>query len=232
LVDDFKPMMTEYAEDRYDALESMIGQSTFSTSLFNSFIGFFDPVSGLFDNPTLSVSAFSFFDGKSYNTNQSSSRVSFPGDYNLIYVTKRSFIQSSTPAYPIEYSLRIYREDKLTGVIETEPVLEFDQDGYIHAGLYKKEGGYFLSGTLYDYEDFNPTVQKSAAVLRELDEDFNVVNELILDGSEDDTGGAIALNNVGQPVWFVTSNSIDGPFAAFAASNPSQARRTYTVSFN
>ena len=231
-VADFKPMMTQYAEERYDMLESMIGQSTFNTSLFNTFIGFFDPVSGTLIHPTLSVTAIAFFNNSFYNAYYSTSRLSFPGDYNFILVSKGSSIQSSTPAYPIEYSYRIYREDKLTGVMESEPVLEFDQDGYIHAGFYKKEGGYFLSGTLYDYEDFNPTVQKSAAVLRELDEDFNVVNELILDGSEDDTGGAIALNNVGQPVWFVTSNSIDGPFAAFAASNPSQARRTYTVSFN
>jgi hypothetical protein len=114
------------------------------------------------------------------------------------------------------YQATLYTVERTTNTM-TE-VLDYDNNGIQISGIFEREDGYYLSGTIFEDEN-NPTIQKTAAILRSLDEDFAPVDEVILDGSDEDYGFGIALNNQAQPVWFIRSRSIDGPFAAFAASN-------------
>jgi hypothetical protein len=106
---------------------------------------------------------------------------------------------------------------------------ENDNNGKSIGGIFEKEDGYFITGSYYP-TDTND-VESVDAFLMEVDLAFETVQELVLSGSGDDQGGTIALNSSGQPVWMVSSNSTDGDFAAFAASNPTNRFNNYSVSF-
>jgi hypothetical protein len=106
---------------------------------------------------------------------------------------------------------------------------ENNNNGKSIGGIFEKEDGYFITGSYYP-TDTND-VESVDAFLMEVDLAFETVQELVLSGSGDDQGGTIALNSSGQPVWMVSSNSTDGDFAAFAASNPTNRFNNYSVSF-
>jgi hypothetical protein len=228
LMETLKPTITSNVQQRANRLTEMVQNLTLY-GLSVSFSGFLNLTTGLMDHPLLSYGVNSSSSILLYVSTETNVRIFF-NDGNIIMQSIRSIDPDTL--YPYEAITHFFKEDHVTGEIDAEPVLSFEQNGFTPFGLYKKSGGYFLSATAYDYESFFPEVKKSAAVLQELDEDFQVIAEIVLDGSEEDFGSSIALNNQGQPVWFVSSRSVDGPFEQFAASNPNQALRTYTVSFN
>ncbi len=129
---------------------------------------------------------------------------------------------------------RLYTYNALSSVnLDTNELTlieENDDNGKYISGIYQKNGGYYLSGTYYESEA-TPDVQRTDAFLIEVDQDFNVVNELILAGSGDDNGSQIALNSRSRPVWLVSSNSTDGDFAEAGASNTDGRYKVYAVSF-
>ena len=129
---------------------------------------------------------------------------------------------------------RIYTYNALSSVnVDTNEVTlieENDDNGKYISGIYQKTGGYYLTGTYYE-SDATPDVERTDAFLIEVDEDFNVVNELVLNGSGDDNGSQITLNSRGRPVWLVSSNSTDGDFAEAGASNTEGRFKVYSVSF-
>jgi hypothetical protein len=113
---------------------------------------------------------------------------------------------------------------------EVTLIEENDDNGKYVAGVYQKNGGYYLTGTYYESEA-TPDVQSTDAFLIEVDEEFNVVNELVLAGSGDDNGSQITLNSQGRPVWLVSSSSTDGDFAEAGASNTDGRYKVYSVTF-
>jgi len=129
---------------------------------------------------------------------------------------------------------RVYTYNALSSVnLDTNEVTlieENDDNGKYVAGVYQKNGGYYLTGTYYE-SDATPDVQSTDAFLIEVDEDFNIVNELVLAGSGDDNGSQITLNSQGRPVWLVQSNSTDGDFAEAGASNTDGRYKVYSVTF-
>jgi len=129
---------------------------------------------------------------------------------------------------------RIYTYNALSSVnLDTNEVTlieENDNNGKFISGIYQKNGGYYLTGTYYESEA-TPDVQSTDAFLIEVDEDFNVINELVLAGSGDDNGSQITLNSQGRPVWLVQSNSTDGDFAEAGASNTEGRFKVYSVTF-
>ena len=129
---------------------------------------------------------------------------------------------------------RVYTYNALSSVnLDTNEVTlieENDDNGKYVAGVYQKNGGYYLTGTYYESEATRD-VQSTDAFLIEVDEDFNIVNELVLAGSGDDNGSQITLNSQGRPVWLVQSNSTDGDFAEAGASNTDGRYKVYSVTF-
>ena len=129
---------------------------------------------------------------------------------------------------------RVYTYNALSSVnLDTNEVTlieENDDNGKYVAGVYQKNGGYYLTGTYYETEATRD-VQSTDAFLIEVDEDFNIVNELVLAGSGDDNGSQITLNSQGRPVWLVSSNSTDGDFAEAGASNTDGRYKVYSVTF-
>ena len=129
---------------------------------------------------------------------------------------------------------RVYTYNALSSVnLDTNEVTlieENDDNGKYVAGVYQKNGGYYLTGTYYESEATRD-VQSTDAFLIEVDEDFNIVNELVLAGSGDDNGSQITLNSQGRPVWLVSSNSTDGDFAEAGASNTDGRYKVYSVTF-
>jgi hypothetical protein len=129
---------------------------------------------------------------------------------------------------------RVYTYNALSSVnLDTNEVTlieENDNNGKFISGVYQKNGGYYLTGTYYE-SDATPDVQSTDAFLIEVDEEFNVVNELVLAGSGDDNGSQITLNSQGRPVWLVQSNSTDGDFAEAGASNTDGRYKVYSVTF-
>ena len=113
---------------------------------------------------------------------------------------------------------------------EVTLIEENDNNGKFISGVYQKNGGYYLTGTYYE-SDATPDVQSTDAFLIEVDEDFNVINELVLAGSGDDNGSQITLNSQGRPVWLVQSNSTVGDFAEAGASNTDGRYKVYSVTF-
>lgn len=107
---------------------------------------------------------------------------------------------------------------------------ENDYNGKSISGIYEKEGGFYITGTYYETET-STDVQSADAYLMKVDASFNEVAELVLSGSKDEQGGSIVLNAQARPVWIVYSNSIDGDFESFAASNPNGTFKPYLVSF-
>lgn len=105
-----------------------------------------------------------------------------------------------------------------------------DNDGVTIVNIFERQGGYYLIGNYYENEA-QPNVQSVDAYIQKLDVNFNLVDELIIAGSGDEVARAIVLDNNGQPVFIITSNSIDGPFAPFADDNENQSNVTYIVSF-
>jgi hypothetical protein len=199
-----------------------------------SIAGLFDTATGLIEDELYGVFP------QVYNQQEQSnivsllneSRLLLTGNFNLIFIVRYMFINTQTTVInqPFNYAIEIYQENKLTN--ERTLVLDFnDEDGIQVTGIFQRDGGYYLTGTAFP-STANPNILESAALIALLDNEFNTTETLLLDGSGVDRGGQISLNNAGQPVWFVTSNSTDGPFAAFAASNPNNALRTYTVTFN
>ncbi len=131
-----------------------------------------------------------------------------------------------------DYRVYTYNAISKVNLVTNEITLieENDDNGKYIAGIYQKNGGYYVSGTYYESES-TPDVQSTDAFLLEVDEDFNTINELILAGSGDDNGSQITLNSQGRPVWLVQSNSTDGDFAEAGASNTEGRFKVYSVTF-
>lgn len=102
-------------------------------------------------------------------------------------------------------------------------------DFFIISGIYPREGGYYLSGSILENETNG--VEGLAAGLFLLDENFQVEDFLLLDGSRTDIGNILTINSSGRIIWIVYSSSTDGDFAGAAASNTTFISKQYAVFF-
>jgi hypothetical protein len=227
--DGFKQNLITASEERVDALATYANNPQQSITLAYSISGFYN-----FDTGQLNevfMNAFNQYNDQAKAQTllgfESDNRLYLTGNYDLVFNIKTISFAPSDQARP-EYIYTLYKENKTTKV--RTKVLEFLNSGIEVSGIFQKDNGFYLTGTIYENAT-NNTIKKSAALLRDYDDNFNLVDELILDGADEDFGGQIRLNNQAQPVWFVSSRSIDGPFSIFATSNPNQLTLTYTVTF-
>lgn len=231
-LDSRKASLITESEEMIDSLFVYAGLTSI-TIAFN-IQGNFNFTSNKMTDPSLTP-FFQFYNNVNQSNvvaSNSSNRIKLNNQsYDLVARTKTIFESNFAQGINItlSYFYTLFKEDRVTKALTQ--VLEFDNVGITVVGIFERQDGFYLSGTILENTS-NPTIKKSAAFLRALDNQFATVNELVLDGSEEDFGGGIALNNQAQPVWFVRSRSIDGPFEVFAATNPNKALRTYTVTFN
>ena len=102
-------------------------------------------------------------------------------------------------------------------------------DLYNIAGLYPRDGGYYLSSTIIE-NDTNG-VKGLAAALFLLDENFEVEDSLILDGSKTDFANILTINSSGRIIWIIYSSSIDEDFEGAATVNTGYSIKQYAVFF-
>ena len=216
----------------------------YSLSLNYSLLGFYNFETGLMTKNTFNVyssQSVTIENVRYWFNNQYWSSVIDLGDGENAFIIEND----SSVLYPDQplnnfgwsslnpdYRVNTYNAISKVNLVTNEITLieENENNGKFISGIYKKNGGYYVSGTYYESEA-TPNVQSTDAFLLEVDEDFNTINELVLAGSGDDNGSQITLNAQGRPVWLVQSNSTDGDFAEAGASNTEGRFKVYSVTF-
>ena len=115
-------------------------------------------------------------------------------------------------------------------VTKQQTTINLDVDGfYSITGIYPRDGGYYLTGTLIENETNN--IEGFAAGLFLLDESFSLVDSLVLDGSRTDFSNILTINSSGQLIWIIFSSSIDGDFEGAENFNINGEYNQYVVIF-
>jgi hypothetical protein len=115
-------------------------------------------------------------------------------------------------------------------VTKQKTTISLDVDSfYWISGIYPRDGGYYLTGTLIEDETNN--IDGLAAGLFLLDESFSLVDSLVLDGSKSDTSNILTINSSGQLIWMIFSSSIDGDFEGAENFNINEEYNQYVVIF-
>ena len=239
--DDLYQEATDKLNEILDALAEII-TTPLSVSVNVNISGFFNFTTGKLQNPLVSVNTWyrdnqnvagaTWIQGNRYQNyiRMDNEEVYIVENNDIFsYLLSDNFFNGSTlnEDHLISSYNALYQVNLSTNVKTL--IEENDNNGKSIGGIFEKEDGYFITGSYYP-TDTND-VESVDAFLMEVDLAFETVQELVLSGSGDDQGGTIALNSSGQPVWMVSSNSTDGDFAAFAASNPTNRFNNYSVSF-
>ena len=239
--DDLYQEATDKLNEILDALAEII-TTPLSVSVNVNISGFFNFTTGKLQNPLVSVNTWyrynqnvagaTWIQGNRYQNyiRMDNEEVYIVENNDIFsYILTDNFFNGSTlnEDHLISSYNALYEVNLSTNVKTL--IEENDNNGKSIGGIFEKEDGYFITGSYYP-TDTND-VESVDAFLMEVDLAFETVQELVLSGSGDDQGGTIALNSSGQPVWMVSSNSTDGDFAAFAASNPTNRFNNYSVSF-
>ena len=225
-----KPTLIAEGLELADDLFEYGGQAV-NLTLAYSFNGYFNFTTGLLSSPAITP-FYQYYD-QSTSSNVIASlgqgrQILLNSNFDLVTRVRNIFAFTFGVQSSIAYHYTLFKEDRATQALTK--VLEYDNVGIQPGGIFERDNGFYLSGTIYENAT-NSTIKKSAAFLRSLNNQFETVAEVLLDGTEEDIGLGISLNNQAQPVWFVRSRSIDGPFEAFASVNPNKVFRTYTVTF-
>jgi len=236
------PLMEAKTKEFYNRTTEY--ESNFSMSLNFNVFGFYNFETGIMTKNNYAVYSWQSVTIDSvryqFNNNYSSSIIGMSDGETAFLIENE--ISTLYPEQQNNYGgwsglspdYRVYTYNALSSVnLDTNEVTlieENDNNGKFISGVYQKNGGYYLTGTYYE-SDATPDVQSTDAFLIEVDEEFNVVNELVLAGSGDDNGSQITLNSQGRPVWLVSSSSTDGDFAEAGASNTDGRYKVYSVTF-